>query len=41
MPLALNFAQFRLDVDAILGELLRLYIVQMPRVYTCQDDSVV
>ena len=35
MPLGLTFAQFRLDVDALFDEIMTLYIVQMPRVYTC------
>ena len=41
MPLGLTSAQFRLDVDAFFCETMTLYIVQMPRVYACQDYSVV
>ena len=39
--LGLIFAQFRLDVDAFFGHILTLYIVQMLRMYTCQDYCLV
>lgn len=41
MPLSITFAKICLDVDASFGEIMTLHIVQMPGVYTCQDDSVV
>lgn len=41
MPLNFTCAKFRLDVDAFFSDIMTLYIVQMPGVYTCQDDSVV